>query len=134
MQNLRILAVEDESVHQANIKSLSRSLNFRLTDIVSEVPQAFESFKERTPDLVLMDLNLQSKHDGLELAKELKKVKDVPVIFTTSKVDQEGYDAVKNAGEGFCLQKPLEGNLLRMTIEQSIRSAADIRARTAGTG
>lgn len=122
MHNLQILAVEDESVHQANIKTLSRSLNFGLTDIVSEVPQAFESFKARTPDLVLMDLHLSSKQDGLELAREMKGFKNVPIIFTTSKTDTEGYEAVKAAGEGLCLYKPLEEDLLRISIEQSIRN------------
>jgi len=122
MQNLQVLAVEDERIHQANIKSLARSLDFQLTDIVSEVPQALESFKDRKPDLVLMDLHLQAKQDGLELAKHFKDIySDIPIIFTTSKQDEDGFDAVKEAGVGLCLSKPLEEDVLRSSIENSIR-------------
>jgi DNA-binding LytR/AlgR family response regulator len=123
MQNLQVLAVEDERIHQANIKSLARSLDFQLTDIVSEVPQAIESFKVRKPDLVLMDLHLNAQHDGLELAKEFRNIySDIPIIFTTSKQDEAGFSAVKDAGVGLCLSKPLEEDVLRMSIENSVRS------------
>ena len=122
MKDLSILAVEDESIYQANIKNLARSLDFQLTDIVSEVPEAIESFKMRTPDLVLLDLHLQHQQDGLNLAKEIKAIKDVPIIFTTSKNDSEGYNLIKAEGSGLCLYKPLEKDLLRLSIEQSVRN------------
>ena len=123
MHNLQVLAVEDERIHQANIKSLARSLDFQLTDIVSEVPQAIESFKMSKPDLVLMDLHLNAQQDGLQLAEEFRDIySDIPIIFTTSKQDEAGFSAVKNAGAGLCLSKPLEEDVLRMSIENSVRN------------
>jgi len=39
------------------------------------------------PDLVLLDLNLPGR-DGLELAREMRKTRDVPIIMATARVDE----------------------------------------------
>lgn len=123
MKNLQILAVEDENVYQANIRNLARTLDFNLTDIASTSHTAIESFKNQKPDLVLIDLHLESRKDGLLLADELQKLnQDIPIIFTTNRSDTEGYDYVKQELHATCLFKPLERDLLKTCIENSFRN------------
>ena len=82
----KILIIEDE-------RELTRVLQAYLERSNFEVLTAYEAddgkkqWEEKNPDLVLLDLNLPGL-DGLELAKEMHRTKDTPVIITTARVDE----------------------------------------------
>jgi len=82
----KILIIEDE-------RELTRVLQAYLERSNYEVLTAYDAddgkkqWEDENPDLVLLDLNLPHK-DGLELAKEMHRTKDTPVIMTTARVDE----------------------------------------------
>ena len=79
----KILVVDDE-------KPISDIVKFNLTKEGYEVYTAFdgeeaiEKVKEVEPDLILLDLMLP-KIDGLEVAREVRKNYDMPIIMVTAK-------------------------------------------------
>ncbi|HOG59059.1 MAG TPA: response regulator transcription factor [Anaerolineaceae bacterium] len=81
-----ILVVEDE-------KELNKLLQAYLTRAGYRALGAFSGdeglrlYEQEKPDLVLLDLNLPGK-DGLELAREMRKSRDVPIIMATARVDE----------------------------------------------
>lgn len=86
----KILIVEDDNI-------LSQALDTALTDAGYKTMVAFDGedtlIKVRTfkPDLVLLDL-LMPKKSGEDTLEELKKdaeTKDIPVLVTTVKSDQD---------------------------------------------
>ncbi|HSN94739.1 MAG TPA: response regulator transcription factor [Anaerolineaceae bacterium] len=82
----KILIIEDE-------RELAKVLQAYLERSNFEVLTAYDAddgkklWDEQNPDLVLLDLNLPGM-DGLELAKEMRRTKDTPVIMTTARVDE----------------------------------------------
>jgi len=82
----KILIIEDE-------RELTRVLQAYLERSNYEVLTAYDAndgkkqWEDENPDLVLLDLNLPHQ-DGLELAKEMHRTKDTPVIMTTARVDE----------------------------------------------
>ena len=80
------LVVEDE-------KELNKLLQAYLTRAGYRALGAFSGdeglrlYEQEKPDLVLLDLNLPGK-DGLELAREMRKSRDVPIIMATARVDE----------------------------------------------
>ena len=82
----KILIIEDE-------RELTKVLQAYLERSNYEVLTAYDAndgkkqWEDENPDLVLLDLNLPHK-DGLELAKEMHRTKDTPVIMTTARVDE----------------------------------------------
>lgn len=82
----KILIIEDE-------RELTKVLQAYLERSNFEVLTAYDAddgkklWEEENPDLVLLDLNLPHS-DGLELAKEMRRTKDTPVIMTTARVDE----------------------------------------------
>lgn len=81
-----ILVVEDE-------KELNKLLQAYLTRAGYRALGAFSGdeglrlYEQEKPDLVLLDLNLPGR-DGLELAREMRKSRDVPIIMATARVDE----------------------------------------------
>ncbi|MFK5292648.1 response regulator, partial [Lactococcus lactis] len=79
----KILVVDDE-------KPISDIVKFNLTKEGFEVFTAFdgeealEAFKEVQPDLILLDLMLP-KLDGLDVAREIRKTSDTPIIMVSAK-------------------------------------------------
>jgi len=82
----KILIIEDE-------RELTKVLQAYLERSNYEVLAAYDGddgkkqWEEKNPDLVLLDLNLPGR-DGLELAKEMRRTKNTPVIMTTARVDE----------------------------------------------
>jgi two-component system alkaline phosphatase synthesis response regulator PhoP len=81
-----ILIIEDE-------RELTKVLQAYLERSNYEVLAAYDAldgkkqWEEKNPDLVLLDLNLPDR-DGFELAKEMRRTKNTPVIMTTARVDE----------------------------------------------
>lgn len=81
-----ILIVDDE-------KPISDIIKFNLenegyeTDTAFDGEEALEKVAANAPDLILLDLMLP-KIDGLEVAREVRKSHDMPIIMVTAK-DQE---------------------------------------------
>src|SRR5574340_1618981 len=87
----KILVVDDE-------KPISDIVKFNLTKEGYEVLTAFDGeaaltiFAAEQPDLIILDLMLPKK-DGLEVAREVRKSSEVPIIMVSAK-DTE-FDKVK---------------------------------------
>lgn len=121
MKKLNVLAVENDSVQQDNLRKLSESLDINLTDIVGDASVAIEKFRTATPDLVLMDAKPTGSVDGFHLAETLKKIQDVPVVYLTNP-DDPGNADFSGLIEGNCVYKPLDEQQLRRSIELAVKS------------
>jgi DNA-binding LytR/AlgR family response regulator len=80
MKAIKVLVVED-------IISELNALTLRLKK------NEFEVAKARNPDLVLMDINLGTEMNGIELAKVLDSIQSCPIVYTTAY--PEKYDEAK---------------------------------------
>lgn len=87
--NLTILIVEDDPVALELLRiPLERKCRKILTATKGEV--AIKIFKTDSVDIVITDVNLEGKIDGITMVKSMRKSKpDVPVIFMTAYSDEE---------------------------------------------
>ncbi|HCY82024.1 MAG TPA: DNA-binding response regulator, partial [Xanthomarina gelatinilytica] len=65
---LKILIVEDEMIIAANISLQLTSLGYEVTGIIPRGEEALLHIKQHQPDMVLLDINLKGKIDGIETA------------------------------------------------------------------
>ena len=49
---------------------------------------------ENLPDIVLMDVNLEGGREGIEAARWLREVADVPVVFDTAYTDRDTVERI----------------------------------------
>ena len=116
-----ILIVDDE-------KTIRLSLGDHLAEEGYEVVAAedaekgFGLFRERLPDLVLLDVRLPGE-DGVSLLKRIKSVDpDVPVIMITAFGEVEtAVDAMKSGAYDFLL-KPFPFEKIKVTIQNALET------------
>jgi two-component system response regulator VicR len=126
----KILVVDDE-------KPISDIVKFNLTKEGFEVVTAFdgeealEVFKEEKPDLVTLDLMLP-KLDGLDIAREIRKTSDTPIIMVSAK-DSE-FDKVigLELGADDYITKPFSNRELLARIKANLRRISATPVDTQG--
>jgi CheY-like chemotaxis protein len=59
-----------------------------VTDIASTGEEAVEIALKNQPDLILMDIRLRGKMDGITAYEQIKKTIDIPVIFVSDYADE----------------------------------------------
>lgn len=120
MANKSILVVEDEAVIAAEIKYTLESLGYQIVGVADAGEDALEYIAESRPDLVLMDIMLAGEMDGVQTAKKIGEIYDIPVVFLTAFADEETLSRVKLIGPYGYLVKPFGGTDLRITIETAL--------------
>jgi DNA-binding response OmpR family regulator len=119
----RILIVEDE----AEIADyLRRGLTFEgfTVEIASDGPSALSAARDRPPELVVLDLMLPGI-DGLEVARRIRSVDDVPIIMLTARDAVADRVAGLESGADDYMVKPFafEELLARIRVQLRRREA-----------
>jgi CheY-like chemotaxis protein len=103
----KVLIVDDSKLaRMAVVRVLSGLHSDWSTEEAANADQALASFKQNTPDFVLLDFNMPGK-DGLALAEELRELNPkVSVAVISANHQIEVVDRARAAGATF-LPKPL---------------------------
>ena len=85
----RALIVEDEYLFALSLAADMQALGFANCDLAANGQDAFLQAMENTPDIVLMDVNLEGGREGIEAARWLREVCDIPIVFITAHTDSD---------------------------------------------
>lgn len=88
---ISVLIVEDEAITAMFMQTKLRSSGFNVLKRVSSGEEAVDYALQLKPDLVLMDIRLAGRMDGIEAVSKIKaeSVKDIQFIFTSGYSDIE---------------------------------------------
>lgn len=120
MAHTSILVVEDEIIVAENIRSKLERLGYVVPEIVSSGEQAIQKAIKHQVNLVLMDIELEGKIDGIEAARHLRLLYDVPIIYLTAYADEKTLQRAKLAEPFGYLIKPFQTRELHSSIEMAI--------------
>jgi PAS domain S-box-containing protein len=112
-----VLIVEDEAIIAENLRELLLSLEYDAFAIAASSEEAVVCASERCPDVVLMDIRIKGKLDGIATAQLLGERFDVPIIYLTAHADAATVDRAKKTGPHGYLVKPVRAPDLRSAIE-----------------
>src|SRR4030065_1018727 len=116
MQDASILIVEDEAIIAFEIHAELESLGYHVTGTAYRGEDALLLAEQQRPDLVLMDINLRGKLDGIDVALILKERYSIPVVFLTAMVDDATIQSDKICEPNGYIIKPIRQDELRTTI------------------
>lgn len=114
---VRILIVEDEMIIAANISLELTALGYEVCGIIPRGEEALIHVREDKPDIVLMDINLKGKLDGIETIEKMKQEQDIPVIYLTANADDEHFNRAKSTRPEAFISKPFKKLDLQRAIE-----------------
>lgn len=122
MKGKKILVVEDEHIVAMGIKRMLKSLGYQVTGIASTGEDAIRKAESTFPDLVLMDIMLKGKLEGLKAAEEIKNRFGTPVIYTTACSDKKIREQAEKTGAFGYITKPFDENDLADSIETALKN------------
>ncbi len=119
MQKTKVLIVEDEAIVALELQYRLTSLNYEVVGTASTGEKALALAEEARPDLVLMDLKLKGKMNGLETSQEIKNKFSIPSIFITAFSDDATLKEIHDNGF-LILQKPFTPEELQKVIDTAL--------------
>jgi CheY-like chemotaxis protein len=117
----RILITEDDLENQKFLRLLlKKDFDIEICDSDTSFYQKLHNSKF---DLILMDISLKGKKNGLELTKELRTTPEyvnIPVVCLTAHAFKRDKLNAMDAGVDIFLTKPIENNVLKSTLLEII--------------
>jgi two-component system alkaline phosphatase synthesis response regulator PhoP len=116
-----VLVVDDERQIATIARDYLTRAGFSVT-LAGDGASALAMAREKRPDLVVLDLGLP-KLDGLEVARELRRESDVPIIMLTARVDESDRLRGFEIGADDYLTKPFSPRELVARVSTVLRRA-----------
>jgi DNA-binding LytR/AlgR family response regulator len=117
MNKFKIGIVEDDMIIASAISEMLTAVGYEVPDNATHYSEAIELTARENPDLILLDINLIGKKDGIEVARTLISDFDIPFIFLTANLDPETLNRAKQVQPQAYLVKPITKDQLFSAIE-----------------
>ncbi len=120
MKSHQILVVEDEAILAGDLSDQIQELGYDVAGISDNAEEAFETARQKRPDLVFMDISLKGAKegkDGIFAATQIRKHLGIPIVFLTALSDHETLGRAKLAEPFGYLHKPCQPRDIRTAIE-----------------
>jgi two-component system, cell cycle sensor histidine kinase and response regulator CckA len=127
-KNGHVLIVEDESVNAAVIEHQLKKLGYSVAGIATSGEEALELAQKTKPDVVLMDIQLEGKMDGVEAAITIRKEMGIPVVYLTGNSDEQTIERARITEAFGYLHKPIQEREVHSTLQLALHKA-EIEAR-----
>ena len=129
--SIRILVVDDEADIRRIIRILLESRGYR----VLEAPNgrlAVETIrKEPDVDLILLDI-MMPELSGIEASREIRSISSAPILFLTSRTqEQDKLEAYSSGGDDY-LAKPFSHGELLMKVDSLLRRYRVYKGKVTG--
>ncbi|HYL73978.1 MAG TPA: response regulator [Bryobacteraceae bacterium] len=116
----KIVIVEDEGLIAADLEARLKSAGYSVPGTADSAERALAVIRQTSPDLVLMDIRLKGTVDGIDVAYELHKQHDIPVVYLTAYEDRETLERASRTQAFGYIKKPIASASLRGSIEMAI--------------
>jgi DNA-binding response OmpR family regulator len=90
----RALIVEDEITIALDLEDAMSAMGFNHCDLASSDRRARSLATRTQPDVALVDVSLDGGREGIEAARWLRDVCDVPVVFVTACDDPDTVERI----------------------------------------
>jgi len=121
-----VLIVEDESIVALEISDFVEELGFNVIKIVSSAKKALDAVHLNRLDLVLMDVQIKGDIDGISCSKEIKKIKDIPIIYISAFSDDETLTRAIETNPSSYLVKPFNTKELKVAMSIATKIESEI--------
>ena len=121
---LRALIVEDETLIAEELKERLSRLGFSVIGTVDSAEDGIDIATRELPDIVLLDIRLKGKKDGIQAAREIRQRVDLPIVYVTAYSDHLTVERVKHTDHDGFILKPFHRHELQSTIQIAIERHA----------
>lgn len=117
---VKILVVEDEMIIGAKISMQLTGLGYEVTGVLPRGEEVISHIGGEKPDIVILDIQLKGKLDGIETAALIEAGFQIPVIYLTANADDATFGRAKHTKPAAFISKPYKQIDLQRAIELTI--------------
>ncbi|MBF0528618.1 MAG: GAF domain-containing protein, partial [Deltaproteobacteria bacterium] len=118
--NHKIVVIERESDVAENLKARLTALGYQVFVIAFTGPEAIRAVELESPDLVLINIALNSETEGQTTAQAIQKHAGCPVFLLTHRANDVGTEVTSPAAECTCLLMPINDEKLKFLMETTL--------------
>ena len=119
MGKINVLVVEDESIVSKDIQYSLKKLGYNVVGVAATGEKAIELCRDKSPDIILMDIMLKGDINGIEASTIIKESYNIPVIFLTAYADENTLSKAKVTEPYAYIIKPFKEIDLHTSIEMA---------------
>lgn len=120
MAEIKILVVEDEWIIAEDICTKLQKAGYEVIGRAANSEEVMQTISKNIPDLILMDIALDGDEDGIEIAKKVKAIKDIPIVFLTNIYNTITIKRAQEVKPANYLLKPFNEHQLLLSIEYAL--------------
>jgi len=115
--NISILIAEDDILSGKMMTITIKKLGYTFSGLAKNTDDCIKMAEELKPDLILMDIDMPGKQDGIGAAQIIYDKFGIPIIYVTANAEDSVFArALKTSPFGYVL-KPISKELIRTVIE-----------------
>jgi PAS domain S-box-containing protein len=123
MQPARIMIVEDEVITAQDIRLSLERCGYSVSALATTGEEALSKAEHDRPDLILVDVMLDGRMDGIDVAQAITARLPIPVIYLTAHSDETMLQRAKATAPYGYLLKPFNEQELYSSIEIALFKA-----------
>ncbi|MFA4824987.1 MAG: response regulator [Methanoregula sp.] len=116
----KILVVDDEAIISMQLGELLETMGYTVVGLAASGEDAIEKARQLTPDLILMDIVMPKRLNGIEAAQVIISELDIPVVFVTSYADDAIIEKAKQVRPYGYIVKPFNELEIKAAIEVAL--------------
>ena len=116
----KILVVDDEAIITMQLEERLSAMGYTVAGMAASGEDAVDKARRFRPDLVLMDIVMPGKMNGIEAAKIVTQELDIPVVFVTSYADDKIIEQAKSVRPYGYIVKPFNELEIKAAIEVAL--------------
>ncbi len=120
MSKPKILILENELIVAEDLKDTLEDFGYKVVDICPSGEKALEILPYDGLEVILMDIMLKGKVDGITAASIIQNSYDIPVVYLTAHTDDNTFKRAKLTKPYGYIIKPYEKKALYTTLELAI--------------
>jgi PAS domain S-box-containing protein len=105
---IKVFVVEDEMIVALDIQNRLQQLGYQVVGTAFSSESALVQIGELLPDVVLLDVSLESEMDGLEVAAKVREQLHIPIVFLTAFSDAQMMGRIQVTEPFAYVLKPFE--------------------------
>jgi len=113
----RVLIVEDDPLIAEDISESLKEIGYIIAGMAYDSDEAFTMLRTCNPDIVILDINLESQKDGIEIGEYIQTNMQIPFIYLTSYSDKSTLERAKKTRPMAYIVKPFDERDLYTALE-----------------
>lgn len=131
MNALKIGIVEDDLIIARSIEEMLLASGYSVAGPARRYTEAVDLLEHERPDLMLLDIRISGKMDGIDLAHTIRRSFGMPFIFLTANTDSQTIARAKEVEPAAFLAKPVTKAQLFAAIEIAVAAHSGRQQATA---